>query len=213
MSDVKARARRGWDVVRQKRKLAVAVVTVLIVGVGALAVGFSQGLLTPEAAPPSSAVTREAPPGFVGFVDPQTGLSLVYPADWQTRKASDPQVPLIVTRDDATFMVRTVALDAPVRRNNLGPARKLTDDIVHSNESVQMLGEPRQIEIAGLPAIFYFYSFKDPTTGLTGAHSHLFLFDQQKMMVLVFQTIPAERFPSFAPTFDQITSSIQVSSH
>ncbi|HSZ30000.1 MAG TPA: hypothetical protein VK784_09630, partial [Pseudonocardiaceae bacterium] len=83
----------------------------------------------------------------------------------------------------------------------------MTDKIVTSNKSVQLVTDPKQIELGGFPGFFYFYSFKDPTTGLEGAHSHFFLFNGKTMISMVFQTLPKEHFTESAKTFDQIAGS------
>ncbi len=107
------------------------------------------------------------------------------------------------------MLVRASELQEAVGPQQLPSARQVTDKLVTSNKSVQMIAEPRQIELGGLPGFFYYYSFKDAASGQEGAHSHFFLFNGKTMISMVFQTLPRERFASTAPTFDKISASFQ----
>ena len=109
-------------------------------------------------------------------------------------------------------MVRVMDLPTQVGPRELPAAKPVTDKIVMSNGSVKLIAEPEQITLAGLPGYFYFYSFTDPATGATGAHSHFFLFKGTRMISIVFQAVPEEQFQSGAATFDQITRTFRVSS-
>ncbi len=200
----------------RKRLLAV-VAGVLVVGAGLGTLGWAVGqwMLAPEEPPPAPAAGPSSParlpPGFTEFRHPPTGFALAYPADWRRLQSADPQVLLIAARNpQESFLVRVVELDSPVGPAELPAAKQLTDQIVKSNQSVQLLTEPAQIELAGLPGYFYFYSFADPGSEQRGAHSHFFVFKERKMIILVFQAVPVEQFPQMAPTFDQITSSFRV---
>lgn len=181
---------------------------------GVLAVGVGQHAATP-AGPPAGAPTTAAEPaaqapGLVEFRSPGVGFALDYPSDWTRLAPPDPQVPLLATQGPHSFLVRVLDLPTEIGAQELSAARKLTDEIVMSDPSVKLLTEPQQVNMAGLPGYFYFYNFTDPTTGLTGAHSHFFLFKGKTMIVLVFQTLPADRFKDGATTFDQITGTFRV---
>ena len=200
----------------RKRLLAVvAGVLVVGTGLGALGFGVAQQLLGPEEAPPAPVAgpspAPRLPPGFIEFRYPPAGFALGYPADWRRVTSSDSQLVLIAARNpQESFWVRVLELPSPVGPQQLPAAKQLTDQIVMANQSVQLLTEPAQIELAGLPAYFYFYSFADPGSGQRGAHSHFFVFKERKMIVLVFQALPVEQFPQVAPTFDQIVGSFRV---
>lgn len=200
----------------RKRLLAIiAGVLVLGAGLGALGFGAAQRLLGPDEPPPAPAASPSPaprlPPGFIEFRYPPAGFALGYPANWRPLQSSDPQVVLVAARNpQESFLVRVVELDSPVGPQELPAAKPLTDQIVKSNPSVQLLAEPAQIELAGLPGYFYFYSFADPGSGQRGAHSHFFVFKERKMITLVFQALPVEQFQQVAPTFDQIVSSFRV---
>ena len=106
-----------------------------------------------------------------------------YPSNWTKLNPKDPQVLLLLpqgTQD--SLLVRESELPEPVGPQQLASARQVTDKLVTSNKSVQMITEPKQIELGGLPGFFYFYSFKDATSGQEGAHSHFFLFNGKTMI-------------------------------
>ncbi len=173
-------------------------------------------MLSPPQPPPPQAAAEPSSPNspptdFVEFRSEQAGIALSYPKSWTRLKSDDPQVALVAAKNpQEVFLVRTVRLDTAVGPGQLPAAKKLADRIVNSNKSVKLLAEPAQIELAGLPGYFYFYSFEDPQSKQTGAHSHFFLFDGKKMITIVFQAVPLEQFRQVAPTFDKITNSFRL---
>ena len=70
--------------------------------------------------------------------------------------------------------------------------------------------EPTETEQGGLPGVYYLYTFRDPVSGLRGAHSHFFLFKGQTMISLVFQALPDGDFGRLAPLFDRVAGSLRV---
>lgn len=162
----------------------------------------------PGAAAPEAATPPATLPGFVEFHSP-AGFALSYPSSWTRFDSSDPQVPLVVTQGPHSFLVRVVELPTPVRPQDLRAAKELTDKLVTADQSVKLQAEPKPISVSGLPGYFYFYTFTDRDSGLTGAHSHFFLFKGATMVVLVFQSLPADAFQAGADTFDQITTSFR----
>jgi hypothetical protein len=206
---------RALSALRRKRVIIV-VATVLVAGVLAtLAAVLGQRMLAPPPAPQTAAAQPSTPDStpadFVEFRSDNGGFALSYPKSWQRLPSQDPQVALVAANGQQdSFLVRVVKLDAAVGPDQLPAAKQLADRIVKANKSVKLLTEPAKIELAGLPGYFYFYSFEDPVSKQTGAHSHFFLFNKDKMITLVFQSIPTEQFPRVAPTFDQITSSFRL---
>lgn len=156
-----------------------------------------------ETAPPSPAA-----PGRAEFHSP-AGFSLSYPADWTPLASNDPQVPLVVNQGANSLLVRVAELANPVGAQELPAAKQLTDKLVLSDPSVKLQAQPKAISLSGLPGYFYFYTFTDHDSGLTGAHSHFFLFKGKTMIVLVFQSLPADAFPTASATFDQISGSFR----
>src|SRR5918997_1334994 len=158
-----------WDVIR-RRPVWALVIGVLVVAGLASGVVFGQAILTPEE--PAKAANTSAnasagatPADFTAFRRDQAGFELAYPASWSTLTTKDPQVLLLVSQGtEDSFLVRSLELQAPVGPPQLAAAKQLTDQIVMSNKTVQMITEPKQIELGGLPGFFYFYSFKDPRT-------------------------------------------------
>lgn len=211
--------RNAWAALRRKR-VVIVVAAVLVAGLLAtLAAGLGQRMLALPQQPPAAATPSSTPPpppdgtpaDFVEFRSEQAGFALSYPRSWKRLQSEDPQVALVAASEQQdSFLVRTVELKTAVGPQQLPQARKLTDQIVKSNKSVKLLSEPSRIELGGLPGFFYFYSFEDPASKQTGAHSHFFVFDGKMMITIVFQAVPAQQFPEVAPTFDKITNSFRM---
>lgn len=205
----------------RSKRVVLVVAAVLVAGVLAtLGAQFGQRILSPPQPqpppPPPQAAAQPSSPNspsaeFVEFRNEQAGIALSLPKSWKQLQTDDPQVVLVAAKDQQnSFLVRTVELDTPVGPQELPAAKKLADQVVSSNKSAKLLAEPSQVELAGLPGYFYFYSFEDPATKQTGAHSHFFLFDGKRMITIVFQAVPVEQFPQVAPTFDKITNSFRL---
>lgn len=141
------------------------------------------------------------------FRSPTSGFSLSYPSSWTRALPADPQVPIVAHQGPYSFLVRVVEL--PSAPADPSVTRQLTDEIALSDKSVKLLAEPGPITLSGLPGYFYFYTFTDRDSGVTGAHSHFFLFRGTTMLVLVFQAVPADTFPAGAGMFDEITRSFR----
>jgi hypothetical protein len=75
---------------------------------------------------------------------------------------------------------------------------------------VKLLAEPTIVHQGGLPGYFYFYSFRDPATGVEGVHSHYFLFKGSTMISLVFQALPKDAFKGLADLYDDVIGSFRV---
>ncbi|MDP8961769.1 MAG: hypothetical protein M3N32_09170 [Actinomycetota bacterium] len=196
------------------------VLAVVIVVVGAIA---GQRLVGREQSPtagapePAEGATGPGPPSnptgeFVEFRHEPLGIAISYPASWtRIPRPQDPQVLLVAAGSPhESFLVRSIALGAPIPPEKVPELRQLTDQMVTSGSGVKLLAEPRQIELAGLPGYYYFYSFQEAQTGQTGAHAHYFLAKGDHLLILVFQALPLEEFPRLAPVFDQIAESLRV---
>ncbi len=203
-----------WNTIRSRRVLTVIIGVLLVAGL-ALGVVFGTGMLPPEQ--PAKATNASADPAtdakpadFTAFRNDQAGFELAYPTSWSKLDSKDPQVLLLVAKGTQdSFLIRSLELAKAVGPSELPAAKQLTDQIVTSNTSAQMITEPKQIELGGLPGFFYFYSFKDAASGQEGVHSHYFLFNGNKMISLVFQVLPKDHFPASAPTFDKITATFR----
>ncbi|MGH3841902.1 MAG: PsbP-related protein [Pseudonocardiaceae bacterium] len=213
-----------WDAVRKRRMLVITVGAVVAVGLGTSAAVWGPELFasslpgkttntansanTPNATDKTDAPAKALPAGFSQFRSDQAGFELAYPSNWTKLNPKDPQVLLLLAQGTQdSMLVRESELPEPVGPQQLASARQVTDKLVTSNKTVQMITDPKQIELGGLPGFFYFYSFKDATSGQEGAHSHFFLFNGKTMISMVFQTLPRERFAATAPTFDKVAAS------
>jgi hypothetical protein len=204
---------------RKRRMLVIATGVVLAAGLGTSAAIWGPEFFTAgqpaKAANAANATDKSSntsakalPAGFSQFRSDQAGFELAYPSSWTKLSPKDPQVLLLLSQGTQdSLLIRASELQEPVGPQQLPAARQVTDKLVTSNKTVQMITEPKQIELGGLPGFFYFYSFKDSTSGQEGAHSHFFLFNGKTMISMVFQTLPRERFASTAPTFDKIAAS------
>jgi hypothetical protein len=210
-----------FDAVRKSksRMLVLAIGVVLAAGLGTSAAIWGPEFFAPgqpaKAANTASgtdkaadAASKALPAGFSQFRSDQAGIELAYPSTWTKLTPKDPQILLLIAQGTQdSVLVRASELQEAVGPQQMAAARQVTDKLVMSNKTVQMITEPKQIELGGLPGFFYFYSFKDTGTGQEGAHSHFFLFNGKTMISMVFQTLPRERFASTAPTFDKIAAS------
>jgi len=165
-----------------------------------------------EAAAPAPAQPDE----LMEFRDDQAGFALSYPKTWVRATAPNPQIVLVAAEHDpaknqgGSILVRVTPLDAPVGKAQLLEARKATDAIVSSSDGLALRAEPTETEQGGLPGLYYLYTFRDPVSGLSGAHSHYFLFKDKTMISVVFQALPEGDFSRLAPLFDRVAGSIRV---
>lgn len=208
------RMRRKWLVIVVGVALAVVIVVAGAVA-GQRLVGGKQSPTAEAPEPADEATGREPvsnPDDFVEFRHDALGIAISYPANWtRIPRPQDPQVILVAAGSpQESFLLRAIALGAPIPPEKVPEMRQLTDQMVTSGSGVKLLAEPRQIELAGLPGYYYFYSFQDAQTGQTGAHAHYFLAKGDQLLILVFQALPLEEFPRLAPVFDQIAESLRV---
>jgi hypothetical protein len=158
-----------------------------------------------------------APPDeLMEFRDDQAGFALSYPKAWVRATAPNPQIVLVAAEHDpaknqgGSILVRVTPLDTPVGKAQLAEARKATDAIVSSSDGLALRAEPAETEQGGLPGLYYLYTFRDPVSGLTGVHSHSFLFKDKAMISIVFQALPESDFGRLAPLFDRVAGSLRV---
>lgn len=207
-----------WNAIR-KRRVLVIIGLLLAVGLGTSAAIFGPKLFThPQPAQTANAAnttnkadaaSKAKPAGFSEFRSDQAGFELAYPSDWTKLSPKDPQILLLVSQGPQdSFLVRTSQLEEAVGPQQLPALKQVTDKLVTSNKTVQMVAGPNQIELGGMPGFYYFYNFTDPATGQQGAHSHFFLFNGKTMISMVFQSLPKEHFTESAKVFDQIANSL-----
>jgi hypothetical protein len=195
-----------------RKWMVVSVATAVAAGV--MGVGAAAGRRAVEADPPSQHDRPSSPAaadGFVEYRNDAAGFTLSYPSSWTRLEPGDPQVGLLVSlRLRGSLLVRVVQLPQRVGQGDLESVRALTDKVVSSGAGLEVLSGPRQIEVGGLPGLYYLYRFVDGGTGQRGAHSHFFLFKDDQMISLVLQALPDDEFAGLAPTFDQIVGTFKV---
>jgi PsbP len=210
-----------WDAIRRRRVLVI-IGLLLAVGLGTSAAVFGPRLFTgnqpAQAANTASTAnatnktdvsTASKPVGFSEFRSEQAGFELAYPSDWTKLSPKDPQVLLLLSQGPQdSMLVRVSELQEAVGPQQLPALKQVTDKLVTSNKTVQMVAGPNQIQLGGLPGYYYFYNFTDPATGQQGSHSHFFLFNGKTMISMVFQSLPKEHFTESAKTFDKIANSL-----
>jgi hypothetical protein len=153
---------------------------------------------------------------LVEFRDDKAGWAISYPKAWNRLQSQDAAVALVVSEKPpeantgGSILARNLVLGAPVDESKLPAAKEVTDKIVTGGEGIQMLAQPTVVHQGGLPGYFYFYSFKDPTTGQEGVHTHYFLFKGSTMISFVFQALPKENFQGLAHLFDEVIGSFRV---
>lgn len=192
---------------------------VLAVGAGALGLTAGQragdGSVT---AGVSQAASLDRPVGdeLVEFRHEPAGFAISYPKGWTRSQSPDPQIMFVASERNpaenrgGSILVRVAPLEMAVGREQLAEVRKSTDAIVTSGEGVELKAEPTDIEVAGLPGLYYFYTFHDPVSGQRGAHSHYFLFHGKAMVSLVFQALPQDDLTRLAPLLDRVAESFRV---
>ncbi len=164
----------------------------------------------PEAEPtPDPTPDREVPEDLTRVEDEEAGFAISYPADWERLEVDDPNVRLVVTPNGAdSILVRVVPLDAEITEEDLPAVRTFTDEFVEG-EDIEHVTEPTQVEVGGLPGIYYLYTFADADADERGVHAHYFLFDGATMFTVVLQALPLERFDPLAPTFDAVMDTFE----
>lgn len=207
-----------WDAIRRRRVLVI-IGLLLALGLGTSAAIFgprlftgnqpAQAANTANATNKSDASTKVKPAGFSEFRSEQAGFELAYPSDWTKLSPKDPQVLLLLSQGPQdSMLVRVSELQEAVGPQQLPALKQVTDKLVTSNKTVEMVTGPNQIELGGLPGYYYFYNFTDPATGQQGSHSHFFLFNGKTMISMVFQSLPKEHFAESAKTFDKVANSL-----
>ncbi len=207
-----------WDAIRRRRVLVI-IGLLLALGLGTSAAIFgprlftgnqpAQAANTANATNKTDASTKAKPAGFSEFRSEQAGFELAYPSDWTKLSPKDSQVLLLLSQGPQdSMLVRVSELQEAVGPQQLPALKQVTDKLVTSNKTVEMVAGPNQIELGGLPGYYYFYNFTDPATGQQGSHSHFFLFNGKTMISMVFQSLPKEHFAESAKTFDQVANSL-----
>jgi hypothetical protein len=192
-------------VVVGRRSLTAAAIAAVALAVGAWLLGHS--LIS---SPARGKAPARSSSGFVAYAGPGRAFVGAYPASWRRLPSTDPEVVILASGGNgASFQIRVTPLDGPVGVANLASVKGLTDRVVRSGASIRFLRAAQQVTLGGLPGYLYLYTYKDPVTGLIGAHAHYFLFRGSTMITIVFQATPANRIYALAPQFDRIAGSFR----
>jgi hypothetical protein len=156
---------------------------------------------TTSASPSGPAQTRH--------IDRAAGFQLDHPDTWRQYQPSDPRVQYLVGPDDHDFVQVRVISPLPA---SFGPgdlqAMKRVSDALLSGQPITIVQET-QTTVGGLPGYQYVYTFRDPATGQTGAHIHVFLFQATRLFTLVFQALPESQLKALAPSYDVVLASFR----
>jgi hypothetical protein len=188
---------------------------VLVVGIAVVAGRRSVDSPKKAAAKALATTTSTVPGSLVEFRDDKAGWAISYPKSWNRLQAKDADIALVVSEKPpelntgGSILARDLTLGAAVDEAKLPAAREITDKVVNV-EGIQQLTQPTVVHQGGLPGYFYFYSFKDPTTGQEGVHTHYFLFKGSTMISFVFQALPKDSFQGLAHLYDEVIGSFRV---
>jgi hypothetical protein len=142
-------------------------------------------------------------------IDRDVGFQLDYPGTWHLYQPSDPKVQFLAGPDDHDFVqVRIISpLPATFGPGDLQAMKKISDALL-SGQPINIVQES-QITVSGLPGYQYVYTFKDPS-GPTGVHIHVFLFQANRLITLVFQALPETQLKGLAKSYDGVLASFKV---
>jgi PsbP len=179
------------------RIAAAVALSLLLLGCG--------GQKAQPAATPSSPSTG----GLIRHIDRDAGFSIDYPESWKQYQSQDPKVQFLVGPDGTDFVqVRIVApLPVSIAPGDTQVMKRITDGLL-AGQPIDIVQES-QTTLAGLPGYEYVYRFKD-ASGQQGVHIHVFLFQGNRLITLVFQALPESRLKALAPAFDRVLSSFRV---
>jgi PsbP len=160
----------------------------------------------------STAATATATPsggGELRHIDHNAGFQIDYPDTWRQYQPSDPKVQYLVGPDDGDFVqVRVISpLPATFGPNDTQAMKKVSDALL-SGQPINVVQES-QTTAGGLPGYQYVYTFKDPASGQTGVHIHVFLFQGNRLITLVFQALPESRLKPLATSYDAVLASFR----
>jgi hypothetical protein len=188
----------------QKRMVVLlSVLTAVVVIVGGLAIVLTSGKTKDNGPAPAS---PDTPAPLTTFHDAETGFTVQYPRAW--RKVDVPVAEYRLAVDggsNVAFTIRVVPIQTPATTANLENFKAVTDGLVGSNATVNVLKQ-QAVTLNGMLGYYYFYTFSDGP--VQAVHAHYFLFSGNKMNIIVFQSLPDD-FQNLAATFDKIAESFR----
>lgn len=189
---------------------AAALLFVAAVAIGSAVVSDPDTKPSPSPPPPARAAPpSDTPAGFERFRDDRAGVSIAYPRDWRRLPADDPDVRLLVGDGERqSLLLRDAPVGLRVTRETLPSVRDLTDGLVRSDPSVQLSAPRREIVLGDLPGYRYRYTFA-AAGGRRGAHEHVFLFKDDRMITIVVQTLPAGPPARLSALFERVAGTFR----
>jgi hypothetical protein len=185
-------------------------------GAGAIApAGTGTGATTAGGGQAASASANGAPDShapLTAFTDRAGGFYMSYPTGWTRLTSKDAGVRLLASGPNgASLLVRRATLGVTVDGRALDEVEALTGQKLRAEKGLTIVAGPKLLSINNLPGFLYIYSFIDPTTHTTSAHSQITLFSGKRMYTLVYQTAAAAMLVRLAPLFDQVTDTFHAS--
>lgn len=158
---------------------------------------------------PAASTASASASGLTRHIDRDAGFQIDYPSTWHAYQPADPKVQYLVGPDDHDFVqVRVISpLPASFGPGDLQAMKRISDALL-SGQPITILQES-QITVSGLPGYQYVYTFKDPS-GQIGVHIHVFLFQANRLVTLVFQALPEPQLKALAKTYDAVLASFTV---
>jgi hypothetical protein len=183
--------------------VVLSIATVAVIGLIVFALTRGTGSTGDDIPPPAPADTPEP---VTKFEDPETGFSVEFPRAWQRVQLPVADYRLAVDGgSNVAFTIRVLPIQTPATSANLANFKAVTDGLVASNSTVNVLKE-QAVTLNGMLGYYYFYTFTDGP--VQAVHAHYFLFSGNKMNIIVFQSLPDD-FERMAPTFDKIAESFR----
>ena len=158
----------------------------------------------------ASATSTPSGAAQMRHIDRAAGFQIDYPDSWRQYRPSDPRVQYLIGPDDRDFVqVRVISpLPASFGTGETQAMKKVSDALL-AGQPIDIVQE-NQTTVAGVPGYQYVYTFRDPASGATGAHIHVFLFQGNRLVTLVFQALPESRLTALAKTYDAVLASFRV---
>lgn len=155
------------------------------------------------------------PDDFVEFRDEEAGFRIMHPEAWERRSPEDPQVRFLATPNDQdSVMVRVSPInldevEEDITEEDVRALHGFTEEIVRGDDNVEVLVGPEVVQIADTVGTYYLYTFASNAGEERGVHAHYFIFEEDRMVTLILQTIPPEKFSELANVFDVVAESFE----
>lgn len=144
---------------------------------------------------------------FVVFTDPETGITLQHPKSWVPLDRPEGTRRLLLgAGGNSSVTVRVEPIDGTVETAEQLAAVQAVTDRIAAAPGVQVV-KREAVEINGMLGISYLSRFTDEESGTKAANAQYFLFQGDRMYILLFQAAPEEEFDRLAPQFNQILGS------